>query len=189
DGVFDLGRRVGVEVAKTAAEKWRAAHLPEQPGQAFGPRLAAGRQEGPELLGKVHQYRAGLEQPDRRRPAAIHQRWYLGIRIDRHKSAAELVAVDPDQPRIVFGTSMTSSQQLLKHHRDLDAIRRGQRVKLKRMTAYRQFLVMRWTGDRTIDAGKFAAALLVPGPDFGRHIGGRVGCGCIGHSSNSWLLS
>src|SRR6202011_5017596 len=36
DRVFDLGRRVGVEVTKPAAEIGRAAHLPEQPRQAFG---------------------------------------------------------------------------------------------------------------------------------------------------------
>ena len=46
DRVFDLGRRIGVEVAEAAAQVRRAAHLPEQPRQAVGARLglaAAGR--------------------------------------------------------------------------------------------------------------------------------------------------
>ena len=59
DRVFDLGRRIGVEVAEAAAEVGRAAHLPEQPRQAFGARRGLGRQERAELLGEVQQDRAG----------------------------------------------------------------------------------------------------------------------------------
>ena len=36
DRVFDLDRRIGVEVAEAAAEIGRAAHLPEQPVQRLG---------------------------------------------------------------------------------------------------------------------------------------------------------
>src|SRR3546814_4929147 len=35
DGVFDLDRRIGVEMPEAAAEIGGAAHLPEQPVQAF----------------------------------------------------------------------------------------------------------------------------------------------------------
>ena len=36
DGVFDPGRRPGVDVAEAAAGTGRAAHLPEEPGQDLG---------------------------------------------------------------------------------------------------------------------------------------------------------
>ncbi|MEY9595195.1 hypothetical protein ABIA06_007486 [Bradyrhizobium yuanmingense] len=58
DGVFDLGRRIGVEVAEAAAEIGRTAHLPEQPGHRLGAGLDVLRQEGAELLGEVEQDRA-----------------------------------------------------------------------------------------------------------------------------------
>jgi hypothetical protein len=43
DGVFDLERRVTVEMTEAAAQIRRAAHLPEQPRQAF---CAPGRISG-----------------------------------------------------------------------------------------------------------------------------------------------
>src|SRR5581483_10582874 len=180
DGIFDFGRRIGIEVAEAAAEERRRAHLPEQPGQAFGAGLPAAWNERPELFGEMHQDRAGLEEADRRRTAAIHQRWNLGVGIDRDKAAAELVAVDPDQPGIVFGTLVAGGEQLLEHHGDLDAVGRSQRVELEGMSAYRQFLVMGRTGDRAVDSGEAAAAFLVPGPDFRGFVG--IGRGRVGHS-------
>ena len=90
-------------MAEAAAEIGRAAHLPEQPGQALGPALAVRRQEGAELLGEIEQDRAGLEHADRRRAAAVHQRGDLRVRVHADEAAAELVAVaDADQPGIVF---------------------------------------------------------------------------------------
>ena len=47
DGIFDLGRRIGVEMAEAAADIRRAAHLPEEPGQAFGARGALGGNKAP----------------------------------------------------------------------------------------------------------------------------------------------
>jgi hypothetical protein len=40
-------------MTKAAADIGRAAHLPEEPGQAFGARGALGRQQGAELLGEI----------------------------------------------------------------------------------------------------------------------------------------
>src|SRR3954468_9970885 len=45
------------------------------------------------------------------------------------------------------------------------------------MLADRQLLVVGGTGDGTVDAGELPAVLLVPGPDFRRHVGGGVGHG------------
>ena len=61
---------------------------------------------------------------------------------------------------------MAKGQQLLQHHRDLHAIRGAKRVKLQRMTAHRELLVVRGAGDGTIDVREPAAIFFVPGPDF-----------------------
>jgi hypothetical protein len=104
DRVFDLARRVGVEVAEPAAQVGRAAHLPEQPGQALRPlghRL--GQERTAELLGEVQQDGARFEHADRLGSAAVEQRGDLGIGIDGDEAAAELIALaDPDQPGIVL---------------------------------------------------------------------------------------
>src|SRR5581483_2885157 len=55
------------------------------------------------------------------------------------------------------------------------AIGRCQGIKLQRVTADRQFLLVGGSSDRTIDAGKAPAALFIPCPDFGRLVGGDVG--------------
>src|SRR6187431_2177093 len=131
----------------------------------------------------MHQDRAGLEYPDRRRAAAVHQRRDFRVRIDRDEAAAELVAVDLDEPGIVFRAAVAGRQQLLEHDGDLDAVRRRQRIELEWMAADRQFGLMRSAGNRSIDAGKTSAALLVPGPDFWRDVIGGIADGGIGH----WL--
>src|SRR5581483_5935927 len=82
------------------------------------------------------------------------------------EAASELIAVDLDQPGVVFRALVAGGEQLLEHHGDLDAVRRCQRVELERMLADRQLLVMGRAGNRPVDGGEAAAALLVPGPDF-----------------------
>src|SRR5271156_972302 len=100
-------------MAKAAADIRRAAHLPEQPRQAFRPRAHFRRQELAELLGQVHQDRSRFENADRLWAAAVDKRRDLGIRVDRDKAAAELVAVtDLDQPGIVLRALMAARQQL-----------------------------------------------------------------------------
>ena len=176
DRVFDLDRRIGVEMPEAAADIGRAAHLPEQPRQALGARRRVGRQEGAELLGEMDQDRAGLEHADRLRSAAIHQRGDLRVRIDRDEAAAELLAlIDADQPGVVLGALVARGQQLLQHDGDLHAVRRAQRIKLQRMLADRQLLLMRGAGDRAVDVGEVAAARLVPGPDLRRRVFFGVG--------------
>ena len=97
DGVFDLGWRIGIEMAEAAAKIGRAAHLPEQPRQAFGAGGRLGRQEGAEFFRQIHQDRARLEHADRLCAAAVHQRRNFRVGIGCDKTAAELVAVlDPD---------------------------------------------------------------------------------------------
>ena len=95
-------------MAKATAQKGRAAHLPEQPGQAFGARCATGGQEGSELFRQVLKDGSGFEHPHRRFSTMVHQRRDLRVGIGGNKSTAELVAIiDADQPRVVLGTVVT----------------------------------------------------------------------------------
>ncbi|ENN88140.1 hypothetical protein RHSP_39340 [Rhizobium freirei PRF 81] len=175
DRIFDLRRCISIEVPETAAEIGRAAHLPEQPGQAFGTSRLLLRQEGGELFGEIGQDRSRFKNADRLGAAAIEQGGDLRIRVNLDEAAAELVAVtDLDQPGVIFGAAMTKRQQLLEQDRDLHAIRRAERIELKRMAADRQFLFMRRPGDRTVDIGELAAIRLVPGPDLRRRVFGRT---------------
>mmetsp|Transcript_1028 Transcript_1028/g.2629 ORF Transcript_1028/g.2629 Transcript_1028/m.2629 type:complete len:265 (-) Transcript_1028:326-1120(-) len=180
DRVGLLGGRVGIEVAEAAAEEGRAAHLPEQPAQRLRPLGTARRQEGAaELFRQIHQDRAGLEHPHRLGAAAVQQRRDLGVGVHRDEAAAELLAfVDADQPGVVLGAGVAEGQQLLQHHRDLDAIGRAQRVELQRVAADRQLTLVGGAGHWAVDVGKLAAAGLVPGPDWRRYVG-------IGHARGS----
>ena len=167
-------------MAKPAADIGRAAHLPEQPGQAFGARRGLGRQKRiVEFLGKVHQDGGGLEDADRLWAAAVDHRRDLRVRVDRDKPAAELIALaDADQPGIVFGALVTQGQQLLEHDRHFDAIRGALRVELERVAPDRQLLLVLRAGGRAVDVGKPAVGglvALVPSPDLGRRVVRRVG--------------
>src|SRR5690349_14033892 len=170
-------------MTEAAADIGRAAHLPEQPGQALGACGALLGQELAEFLSEVHQDRTGLEDADRFRAAAVHHRRDLRVRIDLDEAAAELVALaDADQPGVVFGALVALREQFFEHDRDLDAVRRALRVELQRMLADRQFLLLLRAGRRAIDVGEAAhcAVGLVPGPDLGRRVFGHretPGCG------------
>src|SRR5665213_2766913 len=95
---------------------------------------------------------AGLENADRLGSAAVHQRWNLRVRVDLDEAASELIPlIDPDEPGVVFRALVPELQQLLEHHGDLHPVRRGQRVELQWMAPDRQFLVVGWPGDRSID--------------------------------------
>ena len=162
-------------MAEAAAQERRAAHLPEQPRQAFGASGAVRRQERAELLGQVQQDRAGFEHPHRRRAAMVHQHRDLGIRVGRDEAAAELVAVvDPDQPGVVLRRAMAERQEFLQHRRHLDAVGRGQRVQLQGMAADRQVLVVRRARRRAVDAREAAAGGGLPGPDVRRGVGRQI---------------
>src|SRR5215510_12062029 len=63
------------------------------------------------------------------------------------KAAAELLAVDLDQPGVVFGALVAELEQLLQHRRGLHAIWRRQRIELHGMPADGQFFLMRRPGD------------------------------------------
>jgi hypothetical protein len=152
-------------MAEAAADIGRAAHLPEQPRQAFGARRDLGRQERAELLGQVHQDRAGLEDPDRLGTAAVHQRRDLGVRVHRDEAAAELIAVaDLDQPGVVLRALVAERQQLLEHDRDLDAVRRAQRIELQRVRPTGSSFSCVGAGDRAVDVGEPAEGGLVRAP-------------------------
>jgi hypothetical protein len=57
----------------------------------------------------------------------VHQRGNLRVRVDRDKTAAELVAVaDLDQPGVVFRPGMPEGQQLFEQDGDLLPVGRGQ---------------------------------------------------------------
>ena len=72
DCIGDFGWRVSVKMTKAAAKIGRTAHLPEQPGQAFGTPSLAG-QEGAKFFRQIQQDRAGLEHPDWLGSAVVHQ--------------------------------------------------------------------------------------------------------------------
>src|SRR3546814_4481692 len=98
-------------MAEAAAEQRRAAHLPEQPRQAFGAFADVARDERAKLFGQVEQYRARLEHPDRRAWASIEQGRDLGVGVDADEAAAELIALhDLDQMRVVFGAGKSPCQ-------------------------------------------------------------------------------
>ncbi len=196
DRVFDLHRRIGIEMAEAAAEIGRGSHLPEQPVHRLGARPDVRRQEGAEFLGQIEQDRAGFEQPDRLAAAlrrVIHHRRDLGIRIDRDEAGAELVALaDADQPGVVFGVRIAGGEQLLQHHRDLHPVRRALRIELQRVLADRQVLLELGAGGRPVGRGERAAILLVPCPHLRRHIaGGEVlfgrEFGVVSHQIQSFL--
>lgn len=122
----------------------------------------------------------------------IHQCRDFGVRIDADETGAELVAfADLDQPRIIVCALVAGGQQFFQHDRDLLAIRRRQRIKLQRVLANRQFLVMGGAGDRAVDIGELAAIALAPGPDLGRFISGGeiIGGGIFGHENVSLFVS
>ena len=176
DGVFHLVGRVGVEVAETAAEIGRRAHLPEQPRQAFRAFRRVLGQEGAVLLREIEQDRAGLEDAGGFGQGMVDQRRNLRVGIDRDEPGAELVALaDVDDIRVVFRAGVPRRQQLLQHHGDLHAVGRRQRVKLKRVLAARQLLLVRRARDGTVDGGEPAAVLALPFPDPGRFVGGGFG--------------
>ena len=175
DRVFDFCWCVSIEVPKPSAQKRRAAHLPEQPRQAFGALGAIQRKKGAELLGQIHQDRARLKHPNRLWSAAVHQRRDLGVGVGRDETAAELVTLlDADQPGVVLCAAVPRCQQLLKHHRHLDAVGRALRIELQRMAPDGQFFFMGRASGRAIDAGKAATAFLDMRPDLGRLVRGRV---------------
>jgi len=109
----------------------------------------------------MHQDSAGLEDADRLGAAAIDHRRDLGIGVYRDKAAAELITLaDPDQPGVVLGALVAAGQQLFEHDRDLDAIGRALRIKLQRMAADWQLLVVGGAGNRAVDVCEPAAARL-----------------------------
>ena len=163
-------------MAEAAAEIGRAAHLPEQPGQALRARRA--------------RRSAGRRRTSR--PGAAGSRRDSNTRIGfgplRSISAGifefGLIATKPLpnwSPSLMRISQASYSapawpqrQQLLQHDRDLHAVGRGQRIELQRMPADRQLLVVRRAGDRAVDVGEPAAVRLVPGPDFRRRVLGRA---------------
>ena len=168
---------------EAAAKIGRAAHLPEQPGQAFRAQCGIDRHQFLMFGRQIHQDRAGFEHAGRRIGAVIHQRRNFRVRVSLDESAAELVAVaDPDQPGIVFRTLVAQRQQFLQHHRHLHAVRRAQRVELQRVLADRQFLLVRRAGNRAVGAGKRPRVLAVPFPDLRRRVGR-----CVAHPEISHL--
>ena len=80
-GVVDLFRGVARKVMILTGHGTQAADLPEQPLGGLDPPADVPGNEQAGLLGQIEQDGAGLEHPDRRRTAAIHQRRYLGVRV------------------------------------------------------------------------------------------------------------
>ncbi|MEY9429446.1 hypothetical protein ABH975_004761 [Bradyrhizobium ottawaense] len=119
-----------VEEADLAEHRPDAAHLEVHP--LDGPVAARGilRQKLAGLLGEVLQDRPGLEQ--RQRPASgtvgVEDRRDLAIRIEREKFSRLLVVLAEIDEMDLVGKS-----DLLQHDRDLDAVRRRQRIELEQL--------------------------------------------------------
>ncbi len=126
DRVFDLGRRVGVEVAEAAAEIGRAAHLPEQPRQAFGARRwpSVGR-KAPNFSARCSRIAPDSNTRIGFGPLRSISAGILEFGLTATKPLPNWSPVDPDQPGIVLGAAVAERQQLLQHHRDLHAVRRA----------------------------------------------------------------
>src|SRR5699024_10850089 len=172
DGVLDLDRRVVIEMPEATAEQGGRPGLPEQPVQAFGARCRIARQKGAEFLGQIEQDRAGFENATHWIHAMVSHCRDLRVGIDVDKARTELLAfTDLDQPGVVLSVRKPLRQQLLEHHRGLDAIGRGQRIQLVRMLPHRQYLVVGRAGDGAVDIGKLTPVLVpFPLPDFRWHI-------------------
>ena len=126
DGVFHFERRIGIKMAKTTAQKGRAAHLPKEPGHALGAQSGFGGYKAAKFLGQVQQNCTGLKHPHGRVAAVVDQRGDFGVGIGCDKSAAKLRAlVDAHQPGVVFRTAVAQCQQFFQHHRDFDAVGRA----------------------------------------------------------------
>ena len=178
DGVLELLRCVGVEMAEAAAEIGCGSHLPEQPGQALRPLRAARRDERVELLRQVEKNRGGLEHARGRGRAAVEQAGDLRVRVDVDEPAAELVPLaDVDEPGVVLRLLDAERQELLQQDRHLHAVRRPEGVELQRMLADGELLLVGGAGDGPVDAGEAAAALGFPLPDFGWDVLGGLGHG------------
>src|SRR5690606_28583677 len=114
--------------------------------------LLLGQKGSAELFRQVHQDRARFEDAHRLVSATVEQRRNLGIGINLDETRTELLALaDGDQPCVVFGTAVAGRQKLLEHDGDLLAVRRAKRVKLERMLADWQFLLMGRSGNRPVD--------------------------------------
>ena len=101
----------------------------------------------------------------------VHHGRDLRVRVDVDKAGGKLVALaDIDQPGVIFGTAVTGCEQLFQQDCHFHTIWRAERIKLDRMLADGQFLVMRWSGNRPVDIGKGTAIALFPGPDLWRDI-------------------
>ena len=113
-------------MAEAAAQKRCAAHLPEQPGHAFGLQDKVFWHKRLEFLRQVPQDGCRFEHTHRLGSAAVEQRRNFGVGVDGNKVAAKLLALlDVDKPGVVFGTAVTQGQQLFQHHRYFDAIGRA----------------------------------------------------------------
>src|SRR4029077_15914772 len=122
-------------------------------------------EKGTKLLREIQQDRARLEHANGLRAAAVQQRRDLGVWVDRHETAAELIALaDVDQPGIVLSPRVTQGQQLLEQDRDLHAIGRTERVELQGVAADRELPLMRCACDRSVDVRKGATAGLGRAP-------------------------
>src|ERR1700730_18298223 len=117
-----------MEEADLAEHRSDPAHLEMHPLNGFPTARRVARNELAGLLGEILQDRAGLEQPERLAawPVGIDDRGDLAVRIERQKFRRLLVVlVEVDEKHLV------RQPDLFQHDRDLDAVRRRQRIELK----------------------------------------------------------
>ena len=163
-------------MAEAAAEEGRAAHLPEQPatGTRRAPPDPSAGTRRTSRRGRAGSRRsrtpARLVGPLRSTSAGIFEFGLISTKPLPNWSPSPMSISQASYSAPLW----PGAEQLLEHDRDLHAVGRAQRIELQRMPADRQFLVVRRPGDRPVDVGEPAAARLVPGPDLGRRILGRI---------------
>jgi hypothetical protein len=129
-------------MAEAAAEVAAGTHLPEQPVQALRPLRALERQElalRVVAVAEVDEDRPRLEDARLRRP--VVERGDLAVRVDGHEAAAELVAADLREPRVVL-EAREDADELLEEDRHFHAVRRAKAVELDVVVADRQRLLL-----------------------------------------------
>ena len=103
DRIFELLRRIGVEMAKAAAQIGGRAHLPEKPAHHLGFLCGIGGHECAKFFREIEHDRPAFEHPLRGVAGVVHERRDLGVGVYLHKARAELVTfANVDQPCVIF---------------------------------------------------------------------------------------
>jgi len=129
---------------EATTQHWRTAHLPEQPGQALGTTAEYPANKGANFFRKVNRIepdsntRCG-ESCSGVQPAGILEGWDF----NSTRPLPKLLAfIDAGSETHHIRPPRPEREQLFEHDGDLDAVRCGQRIKLKGALPYGQNAVV-----------------------------------------------